>query len=460
MNDIICAIATPPGAAAIGILRLSGAGCVDLVSQLFQSPKGKRLVDYQPRYMAYGHIVADDRVYDEVMVVYYRAPFSYTREDIVEVFSHGSAVALREILQLVIARGARLALAGEFTQRAFLNGRIDLTQAEAVMDMIGAKTKKGFDLAFRQLAGHLGQQMTAIIERLTDLMAQIEVTIDYPDDDVEVIARQTVTTTLTELVEQFDALIKSYEVGKIIRDGLTLAIVGRPNVGKSSLLNALLRENRAIVTDIAGTTRDVIEETVNIKGIALRLIDTAGIRETDNAIERIGVEKSKASFNRADIVLLVLDGSQPLTPQDQNIIAVIADKTTIVAVNKIDLTTGLDVAQIERLLPKATVVPTSALQRDGIAALEDAIETMLLGGAATGHQTISNIRHYEAIVRARQHASAALNALACGLPLDVVDVDIGNVYAAIGEVTGHSIQEDVIGRIFEKFCLGKWYVNF
>ncbi len=456
MNDIIAAIATPAGVGAIGIVRLSGAGCIDLVSPLFRSVKGKHLTTYRARQMIYGHIVKDEHVYDEVMITYYRAPFSYTKEDIVEVFSHGSTVALREILQLFISSGARLATAGEFTKRAFLNGRIDLTQAEAVMDMISAKTKVGFDLAYDQLEGHLGQQLGAIIDQLTDIMAQIEVTIDYPDEDVEVIARQTVLEKLNGIVTQLETLSKSYEIGKIVRDGLAVAIVGRPNVGKSSLLNALLRENRAIVTDIAGTTRDVIEETINLNGIALRLIDTAGIRETDNAIEKIGVEKSKQHFNRADIVLLVLDGTQSLTAEDRAIIAAITDKMTIVAINKADLAQNIELAEIKQILPSASLVVTSALQRDGIIALEEQIEKLLIGDRlAAERQVISNIRHYEAIVKAKKHLAEALTALSVGQPLDIVDVDIADVYAAIGEITGHSVADDVIARIFEKFCLGK-----
>ncbi len=456
MSEIIAAIATPAGVGAIGIVRLSGAGCIELVSPLFRSAGGKNLMAFAARQMVYGHIVKDNHVYDEVMITYYRAPFSYTKEDVVEVFSHGSTVALREILQLFVTSGACLAEAGEFTKRAFLNGRIDLTQAEAVMDMISAKTKVGFDLAYQQLEGHLGQQLAVVIDDLTDIMAQIEVTIDYPDEDVETIARQSVVEKLQTIAEQFDALLKSYEIGKIVRDGLAIAIVGRPNVGKSSLLNALLRENRAIVTDIAGTTRDVIEETINLNGMALRLIDTAGIRETDNVIERIGVERSKQHFNNADIVLLVLDGTQQLTAEDRAIITAITDKMTIVALNKADLTQKIELDEIKQILPDAEFVVTSALQRDGITALETQIEKLLIGDKMGGERhVISNIRHYQAIIKAKGHIEQALSALAAGQPLDIVDVDIADVYAAIGEVTGHSVADDVIARIFEKFCLGK-----
>ncbi len=456
MNDIITAIASGASGNAIGIVRLTGVGCVELISPLFRSINGKQLVDFKARYMAYGHIVKDDHVYDEVMIVYYRAPHTYTKEDMVEIFSHGSAVSLREILQLTIKQGAQLAEPGEFTKRAFLNGRIDLTQAEAVMDMISAKTKMGFDLAFNQLEGHLGQQLSVIIETLTDIMAQIEVTIDYPDEDVEIIARETIVQKMNDINSQFKALLKSYEVGRIVRDGLSIAIVGRPNVGKSSLLNALLRENRAIVTDIAGTTRDVIEETVNIHGMALRLIDTAGIRETDNTIERIGVEKSKLHFNRADIILLVLNGAEALTEEDEVVFEAIADKMCIVAINKVDLELKIDIDYIKKTLPHAVVVYTSALAAEGITTLEAEIEELLIGdNMRDHHEVISNVRHYEALVKAKNHLDQALTALANGLPLDVVDVDISGVYSAIGEITGHSIHEDVIGRIFEKFCLGK-----
>ncbi len=456
MNEIITAIATGPSTAAIGIIRVSGAGCIDLVSQVFCTPSGKKLSDFAERYMAYGHIVSNSRVYDEVMVVYYCAPRSYTTEDMVEIFTHGSNVALREILQLLIAKGASLADPGEFTKRAFLNGRIDLTQAEAVMDMISAKTKAGFDIAINQLGGHLGQHLHAIIEELTDMMAKIEVTIDYPDEDVEMIAQTEIIQSLKNIDAQFDDLLATYDMGKIMRDGLSLTIVGRPNVGKSSLLNALLRENRAIVTNIAGTTRDIIEETINVKGIPIRLIDTAGIRHTDDEIERIGVEKSKMHFNNADVVIVVLDGAENLTAEDELILGAVADKPCIVVVNKHDLPLVLSVDAVKSYLPKAAIIFTSTIDSSGIENLESAMYDHLIGQKHTkSEDVISNVRHYEAIVKAQNSLKQALSSLQNGMTLDVIDVDVGNIYSAIGEITGHTVHEDVISRIFEKFCLGK-----
>ncbi len=456
MNEIITAIATGSVTSAIGIIRVSGAGCIDLVSQVFKAPSGKKLSDFDERYMAYGHIVAEDRVYDEVMTVYYLGPRSYTKEDMVEIFTHGSNVSLREILQLLISKGASLAKPGEFTKRAFLNGRIDLTQAEAVMDMIGAKTKAGFDIAINQLGGHLGQHLYAIIEELTDMMAKIEVTIDYPDEDVEMIAQSEIIQSLKNIDAQFDELLATYEMGKIMRDGLSLTIVGRPNVGKSSLLNALLRENRAIVTNIAGTTRDIIEETINVKGIPIRLIDTAGIRHTDDEIERIGVEKSKMHVNNADVVIVVLDGAENLTAEDELILRAVVGKPCIVVVNKHDLPLVLSVDEVKNYLPNAAIVFTSTIDSSGIENLESAMYDHLIGEKHTeSEDVISNVRHYEAVVKAQNSLKQALSSLQNGMTLDVIDVDVGNIYSAIGEITGHTVHEDVISRIFEKFCLGK-----
>lgn len=457
MNDIICAIATAAGESAIGIVRLTGEGCVQLASTVFKAHSGKTLIEQPTRYMAYGHIVEGDKHYDEVMVVKYLAPYSYTREDMVEIFTHGSYLSTRQIQQLMIKQGALLAEAGEFTKRAFINGRIDLSQAEAVMDLISAKTKKGFSLALDQLEGGLTGLLNQVSEQMTDMMAQIEVVIDYPDEDVEVVTRQQIVNGLNAIKKQLLELSDSYDAGKIIKDGIRLVIIGRPNVGKSSLLNALLKDNRAIVTDIAGTTRDVIEEYANIRGIPIRLIDTAGIRETDDMIERLGVEKTKAHFNSADMALIVFNSSEQMTLEDEQVLDVIADKKVIVVINKVDLVSQLEIERIKAHLSQAPIVYTSVTTNSGIDQLESQIEQLILSGSVSvqASHMLTNNRHYQAIVRANEALASALSALQDDIPLDIVEVDIANAYSQLGEITGKTVGDDVIGRIFEKFCLGK-----
>lgn len=457
MEHIITAIATASGESAIGIIRVSGQGCGQFVSDLFKTPGQKKFIDYPVRTMVYGHILDQDQVLDEVMAVRYQAPKSFTGEEMVEIFTHGSYIALREVQNLLIRQGASPAEPGEFTKRAFLNGRLDLSQAEAVMDLISSKTKVGFDVAMKQLDGHLSQVLHGFIDQLTDLMAQIEVVIDYPDEEIEVITRDRVVETLIDLLSQLKNLLKTYDAGKIIKDGLNLVIIGRPNVGKSSLLNALLRESRAIVTHIPGTTRDVIEEYANIKGVPVKLIDTAGIRETEDMIEQIGVEKTKAFFNKADMALLVFNASEPFTLEDQHIIDVVKEKQLIVLINKIDLEMVLDVEAIKNKLPHAQFLMTSLTSEIGLDALETAIADRVMSGdiQAKQGQLLTNARHYEACVVAKNAVKQALETLEGGLPLDLIEVDLTNAYTAIGEVIGKSVHEDVINRIFEKFCLGK-----
>ncbi|MCK8060853.1 MULTISPECIES: tRNA uridine-5-carboxymethylaminomethyl(34) synthesis GTPase MnmE [unclassified Fusibacter] len=457
MSHIVSAIATSPGESAIGIIRLSGEGAIELVSSIFSTPSKRKLTYFNERTMAYGHIVKDEMILDEVMVAYFKGPRSYTKEDMVEIYTHGSYIALREVQNHLITVGASPAEPGEFTKRAFLNGRIDLSQAEAVMDLISSKTKKGFEVAIDQLEGNLSIVLNKKIEELTDLMAQIEVIIDYPDEDVEIISRENIFKSLGEMKKDINELATTYESGKVIKDGLNLVIIGRPNVGKSSLLNALLKESRAIVTHIAGTTRDVIEEVANIRGIPVRLVDTAGIRETDDMIEKMGVEKTKQFFNRSDMAILVLNASEELAIEDEQILEVVKDKKVIVLVNKIDLERKLDLEMVKSHLPGAKFVEASIMNDVGLNELEDAIESHIISGevAMKSGRILTNARHYEAVVKAGNSIKAAMETMESGMPLDVIEVDLINAYNAIGEVVGKSVNEDVIARIFEKFCLGK-----
>ncbi len=457
MEHIIAAIASAPGESAIGIVRVSGYKSIELISSIFKSKDDVELINKKERMMHYGHIVDGEKVYDEVLAVYFKGPKSYTKEDMVEIFAHGSYISLVNILNLIIKKGATPARAGEFTKRAFLNGRIDLSQAEAVMDMISSKTKIGFEVALNQLEGHLSKKIDDILHTMTDILAQIEVVIDYPDEEVEVISNQNIKQSLKQINNELQVLVDSYDTGKIIKEGLNIVIIGRPNVGKSSLLNALVRQNRAIVTDIAGTTRDIIEEHASIKGIPIKLVDTAGIRETDDMIEKIGVEKTKAHFNQSDMALIVFNASEPITKEDEHILDVIADKKVIIIINKVDLKQKFESEIVKQKLPNAPILYTSALNDVGIDKLENLIVEQILSGAITqqSNDVLTNARHYQAVNLALDNITNAEHSLEMGMPLDIVEVDLMDAYNALGEVTGKSVHEDVINRIFEKFCLGK-----
>ncbi len=457
MSKLIVSIATPPGESAIGIIRLSGEQCLEIAQSIFQSSSKKLVNQYPQRTMIYGHIIDNEKKYDEVMICYFEGPRSFTRENMIEIYSHGSSISLREILNLLISKGASPAEPGEFTKRAFLNGRIDLSQAEAIMDLISAKTKLGFDIAISQMEGSITNYLNDISEVLTNLMAQIEVLIDYPDEDVEIISNTSIRILLEQLEEKLNNIIVSYGTGKIIRDGISIVIIGKPNVGKSSLLNALLRESRAIVTHIPGTTRDIIEESLNIKGIPIKLIDTAGIRETEDMIEKIGVERTKIFFNKSDMALLVLNASESLSQEDEDIIAIVKDKMNLVIVNKVDLDVIIDIDRVRTLLPNAYIIETSLVFEKGISTVEDAIESIILSGRLISKSGVilTNARQFEAALNANEAIKSALNALNNQFPLDLVEVDLMNAYAYVGEITGKSANEDIINRIFEKFCLGK-----
>lgn len=457
MSKTIVSIATPPGESAIGIIRLSGDNSLEIAQSIFHASSKKLISQYPQRTMIYGHIIDANRKYDEVMLAYFQGPRSFTCENMIEIYSHGSSISLREIQSLLINKGASPAEPGEFTKRAFLNGRIDLSQAEAIMDLISAKTKLGFDIAISQMEGSLFNYLNEASEVLTNLMAQIEVLIDYPDEDIEIISNASIEKSLQELSQSFNEIIRSYDTGKIIKDGISIVIIGKPNVGKSSLLNALLRESRAIVTHIAGTTRDIIEESLNIKGIPVKLIDTAGIRETEDMIEKIGVDRTKIFFNKSDMALLVLNASEPLSHEDEDIISIVKDKMNLVIINKVDLAVVIDIDRIRELLPNAYIIETSLVNEDGISKVEDAIEDMILSGKVINKSGVilTNARQYEAALNAYNSVQLAFEALKDKMPLDLVEVDLMNAYASIGEITGKSANEDIINRIFEKFCLGK-----
>ncbi len=457
-KSTIVSVATPLShEGAIGIIRISGNHALKYADAVFVSKKGLKLSEFPVQKMVYGHIKKDDKIYDEVLAVYFKAPYSYTAEDIVEIHCHGNIARIIEINSLFIELGCIPAEAGEFTKRAFLNGRIDLSQAEAVMDLISAKTSEGFDLALNQLKGAVSKEIDAELEKLTDLLAKIEVTIDYPDEDIEVVEKEVIRTGLIEVSNSLENFIQEYDQGKLIRDGIEVAIVGSPNVGKSSLMNFLLKEDRAIVTDVAGTTRDVLREWVNFAGVPVHLIDTAGIRETSDIVEKIGVERSKESFNEADLVIAVLSADKKLSDDEKQLLQLANNKKIIILVNKIDLKSVISLDEIKIVAPKASIVEVSVKNKLGLDKLQDEFLNMVASGTLNSKDNsfIINQRQLSSIMRAKEGIQTAINSLNCGMPLDIIEVDLINAYDALGEVVGKKVDIDVIDRIFEKFCLGK-----
>jgi len=409
---------------------------------------------------AYGYFINPEtgEKIDEVIVSVMRAPHTYTKEDIVEFSCHGGIIAVKSLLEIILRHGARLAEPGEFTKRAFLNGRIDLSQAEAVIDLIRAKTEKGMKVAFNQLSGELARKIKEINGDLLVMLAHLEALIDFPEHDIEELAVSEIKIKCEEILNQLNSLISSSEQGKIYRDGITTVIIGKPNVGKSSLLNALLRENRAIVTDIPGTTRDIIEEVVNIRGIPLKLIDTAGIRETDNLIEQIGVSKTKEIIGQADLIFYVLDAGTGILSEDKEIIPLLKDKKLIILVNKSDLDVDkVDYEYLTQEIPQGRILKISVLTGFGLDRLEEEIVRVTDQGIEIkGSQIIvSNIRHKEALLKAKDSLEAVLDTIEAGLPLDFLTIDLRNAWEYLGEITGESLTEDIIDSIFSRFCIGK-----
>ncbi|HEQ9941361.1 TPA: tRNA uridine-5-carboxymethylaminomethyl(34) synthesis GTPase MnmE [Streptococcus pyogenes] len=451
--DTITAISTPLGEGAIGIVRLSGTDALAIAQSVF---KGKNLEQVASHTINYGHIIdpKTGTIIDEVMVSVMLAPKTFTRENVVEINTHGGIAVTNEIFQLLIRQGARMAEPGEFTKRAFLNGRVDLTQAEAVMDIIRAKTDKAMTIAVKQLDGSLSQLINDTRQEILNTLAQVEVNIDYPEyDDVE----EMTTALLREKTQEFQSLLENLlrtaKRGKILREGLSTAIIGRPNVGKSSLLNNLLREDKAIVTDIAGTTRDVIEEYVNIKGVPLKLVDTAGIRETDDLVEQIGVERSKKALQEADLVLLVLNTSEKLTDQDRALLNLSQGSNRIILLNKTDLEQKIELEQ----LPD-DYIPISVLTNQNINLIEDRINQLFFDNAGLVEQDatyLSNARHISLIEKAVQSLEAVNDGLALGMPVDLLQVDLTRTWEILGEITGDAAPDELITQLFSQFCLGK-----
>ena len=457
IDDTIAAIATAPGEGGIGIIRISGPKSLEVAEGIFFSMSGKKISEYPARTLIFGNIKDGDKKIDEVLVAYMKGPNSYTAEDVIEINCHGGFISVKRILELVLSKDVRLAEAGEFTKRAFLNGRIDLSQAEAVIDVINAKTDKAHEVAENQLDGSLSKKIKEFREKVTELLAQVEVAIDYPEEDIEFIAYSTLEEKTKELSKDIKKLYETSESGKIFREGLKTVIVGKPNVGKSSLLNSILGENRAIVTDIPGTTRDVIEEFVNIKGIPLKIVDTAGIRETDDVVEKIGVEKSMASFDSADLIIMVVDSSSELSDEDREILEKVKGKETIILLNKTDLPQVINEEEVKKYVDEKNIIKISALHNEGIEDVHDRIEAMVYTGdiKSSSNVIITNSRHKDALYRAMKSLEDAMKAIEDRMPLDFVEVDLKNVWDYLGYINGDTVSEDLLDNIFHNFCIGK-----
>ncbi|MBV6715964.1 tRNA uridine-5-carboxymethylaminomethyl(34) synthesis GTPase MnmE [Paenibacillus chitinolyticus] len=457
ISDTIAAIATPLGEGGIAVVRVSGDEAVKLVEPLFRSKV--KLSEAQTHTIHYGHIIhpsSGDKI-EEVLISVMRAPRSFTTEDVVEINCHGGIVSVKRVMDLLLEQGIRVAEPGEFTKRAFLNGRIDLTQAEAVIDLIRSKSDRAFQIALKQVDGNLSKAIGELRYQLVELMAHIEVNIDYPEHDVEEMTNAFIRERCIQVSSRIDELLRTAEHGKILREGIVTAIIGKPNVGKSSLLNTLAQENRAIVTDIPGTTRDVIEEYVNVGGIPLKLLDTAGIRETSDLVEQIGVERSRTALSEADLILLVLNSSEPLLSEELAMIEELRQRQTIVILNKTDLPLQIDKDEIEAKFPQGRVVSLSLLEGSGLAELEKAISAIFFEGnlESTDLTYVSNVRHIGLLKQAKGSLREAMEANDAYVPIDMIQIDIRAAWEHLGEIIGDSVAESLIDQIFSQFCLGK-----
>lgn len=456
-TDTITAISTPMGEGAIAIVRLSGPEAISITNELFS---GKDLHEVASHTINYGKIIDPETndIADEVMVSVMRAPKTFTREDIIEINCHGGMVAVNKVLDIILSKGARLAEPGEFTKRAFLNGRIDLSQAEAVMDLIRAKTDKAMSVAVKQMDGRLSKLIKELRQVLLETVAHVEVNIDYPEyDDVEEMSHDVMRTKTKEVHQRIGELLEVAKQGKILREGISTAIIGRPNVGKSSLMNTLVQENKAIVTDIPGTTRDIIEEYVNVRGVPLRLVDTAGIRETEDIVEKIGVERSRQVLKDSDLILFVLNYNEALTVEDEKLFEAVHGLDYIVIINKTDLEQNIDLKQVEEYAGGRPIITTSLIEEEGVDELEKAIAaTFFEGEIDTGDMTyVSNIRHIQLLKQAKQALEDAMEGIELGMPLDIVQIDVTRTWEFLGEIVGDTASDSLIDQLFSQFCLGK-----
>ena len=459
LDDTIAAIATPRGEGGIGIVRISGVLAIPIVCKLFRSPRCISPSEFPTHTLNYGHIIdpISDDVVDEVMVGIMRAPKSYTTEDVVEFNCHGGIVPLQRVLELTLQAGARLAAPGEFTKRAFLNGRIDLAQAEAVVEVIKSKTDLARRVAIDVLTGRLSREVNALSDRLADLLAEVEASVDFPDEDLDFMATDAMSQTARLIQRDLTELLATASEGKILREGISVAIVGKPNVGKSSLLNALLQAERAIVTDIPGTTRDTIEESLNLEGIPIKLVDTAGIHETDDIVERQGVDRSRTYLDSADLVLMMFDASQALMDADFALLREANSRRTILILNKIDLPIVTLPVDLPPIVPQNRIVQTSVLFEKGIEQLKSVILQEVFGDTFPSGESpiVTNVRHYDALRRAEIALDHAIESLQGEMSPEFTAVDLRSSLDCIGEIVGKTTTDDILERIFSQFCVGK-----
>lgn len=455
MFDTIAAISTPRGEGGIGIVRLSGDESLGILSKIFKPKSKKDVKDIKSYTINYGHIYDGDELIDEVLVSVMKAPNTYTREDIVEINCHGGYLITQKVLELVLKNGAKIAEPGEFTRRAFLNGRLDLTQAEAIIDLIHGKTDKSISLSLNNLRGDLRDQINHLKKILLDVAAHVNVVLDYPEEGVDEPIPEHLIIELHNVKDTITKLVESYDKGKMIKEGIKTAIVGKPNVGKSSLLNSILREERAIVTSIAGTTRDTIEEIINIKGIPLIMVDTAGIRKTQDEVENIGVQKSKKMLKEADLVLFVLDSSRDFSDEDREIYDSIESEKVIGILNKIDMEKKLDITNLTKV---KKWIEISALENIGIDTLENEIYNFILSENiedSSEKLIITNIRHKSALEKTKKSIENIFETIDMGYPMDLIAVDLNDALDSLSEVTGEISSEDLLDHIFSNFCVGK-----
>lgn len=454
----IAAISTAPGIGGIGIIRISGENTYNVLEKIF---KPKQEIDFEQvngYSIKYGHVIEEQKIIDEVLVSFFKAPNSYTTEDLCEISSHGGTYIVGKILELCLKNGAELAEPGEFTKRAFLNGRIDLSQAEAVIDVINAKTEKESKASINQLEGNLSTEIRKTRDLLMSVMVEAEVSIDYPEYDIEEITNKKTINILEQVLVKLEKLMNSFETGKIVKDGIKVALIGKPNAGKSSLLNSILKEERAIVTDIEGTTRDIIEESISVKGIPICIIDTAGIRNTNEKVEQIGIERSRKSAEEADLIIAIFDGGDNLTNEDYDIINIIKNRKCIAVLNKIDIKINEELKnKIKKQLPNINIIEISAKENIGIENIYKEIENLFkLNEIKLDNETIiSNVRHKTIISNAIELTRRTIEITNQNLPIDMIAIHIKEILEEIGKITGETVSDEIIKEIFSKFCLGK-----
>ena len=453
----IASISTARGIGRIGIIKISRKKSFEILEKIFKPKKQEKIEDIKGYTIKYGHIVEEDKIIDEVLVSYFKAPKSYTAEDMCEINSHGGNLIVKKILELCLKNGAELAEPGEFTKRAFLNGRIDLAQAESVVDVINAKSEKEVKASIKQLEGELSKEIQKIKQEILDVLVNIEVSIDYPEYDVEEVQNKEILEMLESVENKLKKLEKTFDSGKILKNGIKTAIIGKPNAGKSSLLNAILKEDRAIVTEYEGTTRDTIEEFVTINGIPLKLIDTAGIREASDEVEKIGIQKAKEIAKEADLVIAIFDISKKLSKEDEEILKIVKNKKSIILLNKIDLKQAISEKDPKFLESSKNIIKISALNKKGIEEIYNKISEMFSLNEINMDNdiVITNVRHKNKIRKAIKNVLKTKETMKKDMPIDIIAIYIKDILEDLGSITGEVVTDDIIDEIFAKFCLGK-----